>query len=206
MSSYLGTENISHELFLSITKLSFIPTTFLIFFLFLFTGLKLRLMSHFPHVPAEVKLNFEPTHLLDQLADDIDPLLFELLCDHLDMFPLGNLKVPHLYLHLSSLDVDVVVLGRVSPLSEVVPLYQIEAVSLELIVVLKVSLVTAVLDPLVEKKSSLGLVELVGVQVLCNVRVEFKEVGRASNMVLHPQGVASGAYFLEIITECSFFS
>jgi hypothetical protein len=50
------------------------------------------------------------------------------------MFPLAYFEVPHLYLHLSSLDVDVVVLGCVSPLSEMVPLYQIEAISLELIV------------------------------------------------------------------------
>ena len=134
-------------------------------------------MSHLPHVSAEVKLNLEPTHLLDELADDIDPLLFELVCSHLDMFPLGNLEVPHLNLHLSSLYVDIVILGCVSPLSKVVPLYQIEAVSLKLIIVLKVSLKTAVLDPLVEEKPGLGLVELVGVQVLCNVSVEFKKVG-----------------------------
>ena len=144
MSSYLGSEYISHELFLSIAKLSLVPTA-----LFIFTGLKLRFRSHLSDIPGKIKLNLEPAHLLNQLADEKDPLVLELFCDHLNMFPLRNLEVPHLYLHLSSLDVYVVVLGSVSPLSEMVPLYQIETISLQLIVVLKFSPEAAVLDTLV---------------------------------------------------------
>jgi hypothetical protein len=143
VSVHLGAEYIPHELFLSIIKLSFNPaTSFIIFVLF-------RFSSHSPDESSKVKLYLEPAHLFDQLANDKDLLLFKLITDHLDMLPLANLKVPHLNLHLRSLDIDVVALGGVPPLSEVVPLDQVEAVFLQLLVFLKVFLVTAVLDTLV---------------------------------------------------------
>lgn len=118
----------------------------------------------------------------------------------------SNQLIPHLDLHLCSLHINIIILGRVSPGPEVVPFNELEGIVLEFLFLEGEAASIGQVGAGLQLVADLGLVEFVSFQVLGYVDIEVQKVSGAWDLVKLAKLVTFRFYLFKVNPKRTFFA